>query len=83
MNPRSPALRPTTEITDRIVAGGEQSLLGLAFHPEYPDDDRFVVMYTAAEDGDLARCGRLDSREARKHIEQMGLDPEVAFALRS
>lgn len=43
--------QPFLDISERVVAGGEQGLLGLAFHPEYPDDDRFFVMYTAAEDG--------------------------------
>jgi len=42
---------PFLDIADRIVAGGEQGLLGLAFHPDYPDDGRFFVMYTSAEDG--------------------------------
>ena len=42
---------PFLDIADRIVAGGEQGLLGLAFHPDYPDDGRFFVMYTAVDDG--------------------------------
>jgi glucose/arabinose dehydrogenase len=31
---------------------GERGLLGLAFHPDYPTDDRFFVFYTRG-DGDL------------------------------
>ena len=42
---------PFLDMSERVVAGGEQGLLGLAFHPDYPDDDRFYVMYTAAADG--------------------------------
>ncbi len=42
---------PFLDIAERVVAGGEQGLLGLAFHPDYPDDDRFLVMYTAVDDG--------------------------------
>jgi glucose/arabinose dehydrogenase len=42
---------PFLDITARVTSGGEQGLLGLAFHPAYPDDGRFYVMYTAAGDG--------------------------------
>ncbi len=42
---------PFLDISERVVAGGEQGLLGLAFHPAYRDDGRFYVMYTAAGDG--------------------------------
>lgn len=42
---------PFLEIPDGVIAGGERGLLGLAFHPEYPDDPRIFVMYTAAPDG--------------------------------
>jgi len=37
----------------------------------------------AATFAELARCGRMDPREAGKHIQELGLDPEAAFALRS
>src|SRR3712207_8012613 len=32
-------------------SGGERGLLGLAFHPAFPDDDRFFVMYTSIDAG--------------------------------
>ena len=38
--------RPFLDIGDRISAGGERGLLGLAFHPEYPDDPRLFLNYT-------------------------------------
>src|SRR4029079_7712698 len=38
--------RPFLDITDRIASGGERGLLGLAFHPGYPNDPRFFVNYT-------------------------------------
>jgi pyruvate dehydrogenase E1 component len=38
---------------------------------------------TATVLAELARCGRLDAVEARKHIERLGLDPDKPFALRS
>jgi glucose/arabinose dehydrogenase len=38
--------RPLLDIVDRISSGGEQGLLGLAFHPDYPTDPRLFVDYT-------------------------------------
>jgi glucose/arabinose dehydrogenase len=37
------------DLSDSVQAGGEQGLLGLAFHPDYPDDDRVFVHYTNAD----------------------------------
>jgi glucose/arabinose dehydrogenase len=37
---------PWLDITDRIIAGGEQGLLGLAFHPDFASNGRFFVDYT-------------------------------------
>lgn len=37
---------PFLDIADRISAGGERGLLGLAFHPGFPRDRRFFVDYT-------------------------------------
>jgi glucose/arabinose dehydrogenase len=36
---------PFLDITDRVSAGGERGLLGLAFHPEYADNGRLFVNY--------------------------------------
>ena len=35
------------DIRGAVVAGGEQGLLGLAFHPRYPRDRRIFVAYTS------------------------------------
>ena len=43
-------------------------------------DAEHVAATTFAE---LARCGRIDPREAQRHITELGIDPEAAFALRS
>jgi pyruvate dehydrogenase E1 component len=43
-------------------------------------DAEHIAAATLAE---LARCGRIDARDAEKQIVDLGLDPEAAFALRS
>ena len=46
---------PFLDISDLVTAqGGEQGLLGLAFHPDYPDEPRFYVYYTANDGGEHA-----------------------------
>jgi glucose/arabinose dehydrogenase len=39
------------DITALVLSGGEQGLLGLAFHPDYPINRRFFVNYTRRNDG--------------------------------
>lgn len=45
---RNDALVPTPflDISAKVSDGGEQGLLGLAFHPQYTTNGRFVVYYT-------------------------------------
>ena len=45
---RNDALVPTPflDISGRIASGGERGLPGLAFHPQYATNGRFVVYYT-------------------------------------
>ena len=47
------AATPTVflDIRDRVLAGGERGLLGLAFHPQYAANGRFFVNYTRLPDG--------------------------------
>lgn len=40
------ALEPFLDIGDEVSSGGERGLLGLAFHPRFPDDPRIFVDYT-------------------------------------
>jgi glucose/arabinose dehydrogenase len=49
VGPDGRADAPFLDISGRITAGGERGLLGLAFHPEFPDDPRFFVNYTDGE----------------------------------
>ena len=37
---------PFLDVAEAIVAGGEQGLLGLAFHPDYRRNGRFFINYT-------------------------------------
>jgi len=47
------------DLRDRVVSGGERGLLGLAFHPDYPDDGRLFVNYTTPEGGLTTRISEL------------------------
>jgi hypothetical protein len=38
--------RPFLDIRDRVASGGEEGLLGLAFHPNYASNGYFYVNYT-------------------------------------
>ncbi|MFT2007473.1 PQQ-dependent sugar dehydrogenase [Pontibacter sp. 13R65] len=57
------------DITQRVTSGGERGLLGLAFHPDYPDNGFFYVNYTT---GDLE--SRI-SRFSRSTQNPMVADP--------
>ncbi len=39
---------PFLDIRNRVTAGGERGLLSVAFHPQYRDNGRFFVNYTAS-----------------------------------
>lgn len=43
------------DIRTRVRSGGEQGLLGLAFHPEFPSDPRVYLSYTNAANGLVSR----------------------------
>ena len=59
------------DIRSRIVAGGEQGLLGLAFHPLHEDNGRFFVFYTRVGDGMLvvAEYGLTGNRDVANPAE--------------
>ncbi|MEZ4788525.1 MAG: PQQ-dependent sugar dehydrogenase [Flavobacteriales bacterium] len=53
--------QPFLDLTDRVLAdAGEQGLLGLAFHPQYPTNGRFYVYYTAGTGNGTLRLSRFN-----------------------
>lgn len=75
--------RPFLDLSDRVTSGGEQGLLGLAFHPGYPTDPRFYVDYTDLH-GDTNvsefRVTATDSATADPASEQILLHIDQPFA---
>jgi len=73
---------PFLDVSSKVVSGGEQGLLGLAFAPDYPRSGRFYVDYTDVN-GDTRiveyRRGsspdRADPRSARVLIRQDQPEP--------
>jgi glucose/arabinose dehydrogenase len=42
---------PFLDLSQKVLCCGERGLLGLAFHPSFPDDPRLFVNYTRRPDG--------------------------------
>ena len=55
---------PFLDISGDVERGGEQGLLGLAFHPDYASNGLFYVYYTDSS-GDQQRGGRVPARGQR------------------
>ncbi len=51
------------DIASRVRSGGEQGLLGLAFHPEFPSDPRAYLSYTNALGGLVSRISEFRTRD--------------------
>ena len=59
---------PFLDLSARVSGGGEQGLLGLAFHPQYAANGRFVVNYTNP------------SGDTRVSVFRVSSNPDVADA---
>ncbi len=55
---------PFLDIADRIAFGGEQGLLGLAFHPAFATNQRFFVYYTAPDGALTVAEGKADAPQS-------------------
>jgi glucose/arabinose dehydrogenase len=51
---------PFLDIADRITSGGERGLLGVAFHPRFPEDPRVFVDYTDTNGDTRVSAFRVD-----------------------
>ncbi|HEY6761968.1 MAG TPA: PQQ-dependent sugar dehydrogenase [Baekduia sp.] len=63
------------DLTDRVQAGSEQGLLGLAFAPDYATSGKLYVYYTAKGGGDVvvSELRRRDADHADVHSERIVL----------
>jgi glucose/arabinose dehydrogenase len=57
--------RPFLDVAGQVTTGGERGLLGLAFHPQYPDDPRFFIDYTDARGNTVVSQWRVSSNPDR------------------
>jgi glucose/arabinose dehydrogenase len=70
-------LKPTAffDMNNALLSGGEQGLLGVAFHPQYATNRRFFIYFTRAEPGDTT----FNSRDVVARCEASATDPDVAM----
>jgi len=57
------------DITARVRSGGEQGLLGMAFHPGYPADPRVYLSYTNASNGLVSRVSEFRTRDGGQTLD--------------
>ena len=55
--------RSVVDISARVRSGGEQGLLGMAFHPGFPADPRVYLSYTNATNGLVSRVSEFRTRD--------------------
>lgn len=75
---------PFLDISDRVTSGGERGLLGMEFHPNYPDSPFFFVNYTFTESGQLgtriSRFGVINENEADESSEETIIQLDQPFS---
>ncbi|MEZ4460905.1 MAG: PQQ-dependent sugar dehydrogenase [bacterium] len=71
------------DLRDRVVSGGERGLLGMAFHPDWPNVKKVYVSYTANDNGLVSRISELtptaDGTELDKATERIILSTSQPF----
>ena len=77
--------KPFLDIRDRVASGGELGLLSVAFHPQYADNGRLFVDYTARDRGQLKTIiaeYRVDAQQpdVADHRERVLLEIAQPFA---
>jgi len=65
--------RPFLDLARFVRSGGEQGLLGLAFHPQHASNGRFFVSYNRKEDGatvvaEYAKGGPVHAESGGRHL---------------
>ncbi len=66
-------------LTNRIVQGPEQGLLGLEFHPDYTENDYLYVNYTESEPDPAPDCGQAQgSWNTAIERYRVSADPDLA-----
>ena len=77
----APRATPFLDIRNRVGSGGERGLLGLAFDPDYDENDRLYVHYTD-KDGDtvLARYLAREGSQADPASEQVLLRQDQPYS---
>ena len=63
--------QPFLDITSQVVAGGEQGLLSVAFHPRYAQNRLFYVNYTDNNGDTRVVEYRSDGQKAVKRVRQL------------
>ncbi|HVL54424.1 MAG TPA: PQQ-dependent sugar dehydrogenase [Vitreimonas sp.] len=58
--------QPFLDIATRVTAGGEQGLLGLAFHPDFPEDPRLFIYYTDRNQDNVVAERRIDPADPER-----------------
>ena len=73
------AEEPFLDISDKTEGGGEQGLLGLAFHPAFDRNGRFFVNYTDLEGDTIVAGYRAEGARADPASEQVLLKIEQPY----
>jgi len=79
--PKRPVTRGTVvlDVSGDAAVGGEQGLLGMAFHPDWPEDPRIFIDYTDERGATRVEAWTLDSPLRRARRERVLLEIPQPF----